>query len=157
MIAQNDSDDDVDLEQKAHCTGTVWAGDVEIEEEWEQPCRQESWADKVATNAWQLLRAAGLPGQDVDVDVNKDKSSQISHSVNNFDTAAKSRALSCNLTLSTSSKALDHKAEVPPIFIPYRRVSAEGARISLVQVATLVINAMCNETALDVVQPMRNG
>ncbi len=78
VIAQNDSDDDVDLEQTVHCTGMVWAGDVEIKGEWEQPCRQESWADKVAVNAWQLLRTAGLPGQDVDVDVNKDKSSQTS-------------------------------------------------------------------------------
>ncbi len=52
---------------------------------------------------------------------------------------------------------VQHKAEIPPIFLAYRRVSVEGVCIPLIQVVSSVVQALCDDSALDAVQPMRNG
>ncbi len=53
--------------------------------------------------------------------------------------------------------AIRHKSEVPPIFLAYQHVLAEGAHITLVQIATSVIQAMRDDSVLDVVQLMKTG
>ncbi len=53
--------------------------------------------------------------------------------------------------------SLRHKAEVPPVFITYKWVSSEGNHISLMQIATTVLKAVANSTALDTIQPMKQG
>ncbi len=55
------------------------------------------------------------------------------------------------------SGMLKHKAEVPPVFIAYKRVSQEGTKISLMQVATAVLKSVVSPMSLDAVQPMRQG
>ena len=59
--------------------------------------------------------------------------------------------------VNTWSGMLKHKAEVLPVFIAYKRVSQEGTKISLMQVATAVLKSVVNPTSLDAVQPMRQG
>ncbi len=62
-----------------------------------------------------------------------------------------------SLTPSMKGQAVQHKAEVPPVFLAYKHVSSEGERISLVQIATSVIQAMHSDSSLDAVQPMKLG
>ncbi len=52
---------------------------------------------------------------------------------------------------------VQHKAEALPIFLAYRYVSVEGIRIPLIQVASSVVQALHDDSALDAVQPMHNG
>ncbi len=52
---------------------------------------------------------------------------------------------------------IQHKAEVPPIFLAYKCISNEGQHISLVQIATAFIQAVGQENKLDAVQPMKAG
>ena len=52
---------------------------------------------------------------------------------------------------------VQHKAEVPPIFLAYSCVSVEGVRILLIQVVSSVVQALRDHSALDTVQPMHNG
>ena len=52
---------------------------------------------------------------------------------------------------------VQHKAEVPPIFLAYRYVSMESVRILLIQVVSSVVQALHDDSALDTVQPMHNG
>ncbi len=53
------------------------------------------------------------------------------------------------------STTVQHKTEVPPIFVAYQRVSSDGERITLMQVATAVLHAMNDQLVLDAVQPMK--
>ena len=55
------------------------------------------------------------------------------------------------------SEIVEHKAEVPPIFMVYWKVSADGECISLMQVATAVLQIMGDQSTIDAVQPMRQG
>ncbi len=141
-----------DLEQPILLTGTEWSdavseletaagADVNVVK---SPVTR--WADKVA--------------QHLSVnDVNKDKSGdshdqaqaagQVSHE--------SIVAPDVSLTPSTVGQAVQHKAEVPLIFLAYKWVLAEGERISLVQIATSVIQAMHSDNSLDAVQPMKMG
>ena len=64
---------------------------------------------------------------------------------------------SLHLGTHASVESVKHKAEVPPVFVVYRQVMAEGERISLVQVATAVLQALGDWSSLDAVQPMRQG
>ena len=50
-----------------------------------------------------------------------------------------------------------HKAEVHPVFVAYHHVSAEGERISLIQITTVVLHMMGGQGTLDAVQPMKQG
>ncbi len=52
---------------------------------------------------------------------------------------------------------LQHKAVVEPVFLAYNRISTEGSRIALMQVATAVVDALNDPGALDTVQPMKSG
>ena len=58
---------------------------------------------------------------------------------------------------AAGTTSLRHKAEVPPVFIAYKWVSSEGTCISLMQVATAVLKAVANSTALDAIQLMKQG
>ncbi len=40
------------------------------------------------------------------------------------------------------TEMVKHKAEVPPVFVAYHLISAEGERISLMQIATAVLHMM---------------
>ena len=55
------------------------------------------------------------------------------------------------------TEMVKHKAEVPPVFVEYCCVSAEGERISLMQIATAVLHMMGDQGTLDAVQPMKQG
>ena len=67
----------------------------------------------------------------------------------------------CSQAVSTlpdfAQPTIQHKAEVAPIFLAYKRVSSEGAKISLMCVASAVVQAFKDNTAIDAIQPMRNG
>ncbi len=52
---------------------------------------------------------------------------------------------------------VQHKAEVPPVFLGYNRLQSETAHVPLFQVATAVMQVMGNTDTLDAVQPMRYG
>ena len=53
---------------------------------------------------------------------------------------------------------LQHKSLVEPIFLAYKRVSSgEGERITLMQIACSVVEALADRSAVDAVQPMRTG
>ncbi len=49
---------------------------------------------------------------------------------------------------------VQHKAEVAAIFLAYKRVSPEGAKISLICVASAVVQALKDDIAIDAMQPM---
>ncbi len=55
------------------------------------------------------------------------------------------------------SETVQHKAEVPPIFMVYHKVSADGEHIALMQAAMAVLQVMGDQSTLDMVQPMRQG
>ncbi len=59
--------------------------------------------------------------------------------------------------LKCGGAVIRHKSEVPPIFLAYQWVSAEGAHITLVQIPTSVIQAMRDDSVLDAVQLMKTG
>ncbi len=61
------------------------------------------------------------------------------------------------LLSSSKGPSLNHRAEVPPIFLAYRWVYAEGQKLPLVQVATSIIQAMGTHVKLDAIQLMRTG
>ena len=52
---------------------------------------------------------------------------------------------------------VQHKAEVAPIFLAYKWVSVEGAKIAIMCVASAIVQALKDDTALDAIQPMRYG
>ncbi len=52
---------------------------------------------------------------------------------------------------------LNHKTEVPLIFVGYNRVQTDGPWISLIQIAGTVVNAMGDGEVLDAIQPMQYG
>ena len=58
---------------------------------------------------------------------------------------------------SFKGESVNHKAEVPPIFLTYKRVSTDGECILLIQVAASVAQAMHDNSVLDAIQPMRAG
>ncbi len=53
--------------------------------------------------------------------------------------------------------SLQHKAEVPLIFLGYNRVSSTGPQLTLIQLAGSVASAMGDGMLLDAIQPMRYG
>ena len=53
--------------------------------------------------------------------------------------------------------AVQHQAEVAPVFLAFNRVSTEGHRISLIQIATSVCQALSNPLVVDVIQLMCTG
>ncbi len=140
-----DTDGEVDLERVVNTVGTSWAdksdsfeNDGPVSEPWVAE-RNGMWADKVSASADAFLKAR--------------------HHMTGvlILTSQGGNVPSDGLSLCTNGKALNHKAEVPPIFLAYRRVSSEGEQISLVQVVTSVIQSLQSETALDAVQPMQSG
>ncbi len=58
---------------------------------------------------------------------------------------------------SFKGESVNHKAEVPPIFLMYKRVSTDSEHILLIQVAASVAQAMHDDSVLDAIQPMRAG
>ncbi len=52
---------------------------------------------------------------------------------------------------------VQHKAEVAPIFLAYKQVSVEGAKIAIMCVASAIVQALKDNTALDAIQLMRYG
>ncbi len=61
------------------------------------------------------------------------------------------------LLSSSKGPSLNHRAEVPPIFLAYRQVCNEGQRLPLAQVAASIIQAMGTHAMLDAIQPMQTG
>ncbi len=57
----------------------------------------------------------------------------------------------------TNVPAVQHKAEVPPVFLGYNWLQSETAHMPLFQVATVVMQSRGNSDTLDTVQPMRYG
>ncbi len=53
--------------------------------------------------------------------------------------------------------AMQHKTDIPPIFLGYTRVCAASELIPLIQIAEAVLKAMGTDNVLDVVQPMHTG
>ena len=51
---------------------------------------------------------------------------------------------------------VSHKSTVNPVFLAYSRVST-GQRIPLIQIATAVVQALKDETAVNTIQPMHSG
>ncbi len=80
--------------------------------------------------------------------------SQLSDSVSNVNHPVVRNDASCSILPDFAQPMVQHKVEVPPIFLAYRRVSVEGVRIPLIQVASSVVQALHDDSALDTVQPM---
>ena len=59
--------------------------------------------------------------------------------------------------LDFSGPEIQHKSVVEPVFLAYNRVSTDGSRISLMQVATAVVDTLGEACTIDAVQPMRSG
>ena len=53
--------------------------------------------------------------------------------------------------------SMQHKTDIPPVFLSYARVHTAGEHLPLVQIAEAVINALGHDGVLDAVQPMRMG
>ncbi len=66
------------------------------------------------------------------------------------------RSFHGGLLSSFSGPELQHKSVVEPIFLAYNHVSTE-TRHMLMQVATAIAQSLGDDTAVDVVQPMRTG
>ncbi len=57
---------------------------------------------------------------------------------------------------SSTYQSVEHKPDVKPIFLGFKRVACEGSKIPLIQVATAVGNVVGLKN-IDAIQPMRNG
>ena len=53
--------------------------------------------------------------------------------------------------------AMQHKTDIPPIFLGYARVCVANECIPLIQITEAVLKAMGTDNVLDAVQPMRTG
>ena len=62
-----------------------------------------------------------------------------------------------NLSLALDGPEVQHKTTVEPIFLAYKCVSLEVGRLSLMQIATVVVQSLGDEGVVDAVQPMRSG
>ncbi len=56
-----------------------------------------------------------------------------------------------------SGPELQHKSMIEPVFLAYNRVSNEGACLSLIQIATSVVDSLGDSGVVDAVQPMKTG
>ena len=167
-----DMESDVDLEHPVMHEGMSWAevasGDgiaVNTDK------AGSTWADKVSNVALPLSESMRDDDISMKVTATWDKSLTAAN-VAVFMTTASSATtstitddattMSLNLgggALLSSSKglSLNHRAEVPPIFLAYRQVCNEGQRLPLAQVATSIIQAMGTHAKLDAIQPKQTG
>ncbi len=56
-----------------------------------------------------------------------------------------------------SGPELQHKLTIEPVFLTYNRVSSDGVCLSLIQIATSVVDSLGDPSAVDTVQPMKTG
>ncbi len=62
-----------------------------------------------------------------------------------------------NLSPALDGPEVQHKMTVEPIFLAYKWVSLKAGRLSLMQIATVVVQTLGDEDVVDAVQPMRSG
>ncbi len=62
----------------------------------------------------------------------------------------------CSKCFLSSIPMLDHTPKVNPVFIHYKRISSEGYKIPLIDVA-IAAGKVVKDQNVDAVQPMRNG
>ncbi len=53
--------------------------------------------------------------------------------------------------------SMQHKTDIPPVFLSYARVCTAGEHLPLVQIAKAAINALGRDGVLDAVQPIKMG
>lgn len=61
------------------------------------------------------------------------------------------------LQVAGGGNELQHKSLVKPVFLAYGRVSGEGQRHTLLQIATAILMSLGDDMAVDAVQLMRTG
>ncbi len=165
-----DVESDVDLEQPVVHEGTSW---VDCDSGDSMAVNTDkaglTWADKVSNVTLPLSGPLGDDGVPVMDAVNQDKLATTATTATSMAATSTMPAVTVDIatvpnnsgedTLLSSSKgqSLNHRAEVPPIFLAYKRVCAKGQKLPLVQVATSVIQAMGTHAKLDAIQPMRTG
>ncbi len=61
-----------------------------------------------------------------------------------------------NLSPALDGPEVQHKMTVEPVFLAYKHVSPEVGRLSLMQIATAVVQLLGDDGVVDAVQPMRS-
>ncbi len=114
-------------------------------------CQQESWCNVVRKHSGKLVQTSGHDNGARDFII-PDKN------VNNKQALLRgvpSRRGWGGIDLM--GPELQHKSTVEPVFLAYNRVGNDGQRVSLMQIATAVVDTLKNAQAVDTIQPMKLG
>ena len=145
--------DSVDLKALVQAVGTTWAAEAYDGEEM-------TWADHVASQEKALIQLSS--GNFVLPQGGQHHRTQSCRPIHG---SIHGHSLRGNYHSSTPDgchevqpsfrvPALQHKAEVAPVFLAYNKISSEGERISLMQIAMSVYQALSNSMVVDAIQPM---
>ena len=134
-------DDDVDYEAAVQSEGTEW---VDVSDG--EPTSQDSHG---------ALTQSGL---NVSMEKTPNNDSWADVASVSLPTGLIAAGSGSRIDLGKSDKtAMQHKTDIPPIFLGYNRVHVAGKLIPLLQIAEAVLKAMGTDNVLNVVQPMCTG
>ncbi len=165
-----DADQSIDYESPVLSVGMSWA-DVtdQVGDAGSDATSDADYADSVDNMSWSMV-IKRTPAQKV----NTPQDFVIPHDGNVGDSQQRSSQFSVRgqggmaYTWSLDSRGLQpnlvglglqHKSTLDPIYLAYSRVgpNATGLRISLMQIATAVVQSLGDATSVDAVQPMKTG
>ncbi len=154
----SDSETEPDLEQPVLLPNSTWS-DAVVEQEMAENPRTGDSAVQLLVGSWADRVAMCMVTKDVNLDKSAEGCLKESDHLGGQEVVIVLVPVPPDESLMPSIKgqAVQHKAEVPPIFLAYKCVSSEGERILLVQIAMAIIQAMHSDSTLDAVQPMKMG
>ncbi len=138
-------ENEVDLEAPVDAVGTTWAED-EVNSTDLNPVNMEAsrtvgLEEMILSEGQTSLTTSGKTWAELLV-ANRAKFTSNGPLMHKSATATVTESITSHSDKPGHSETVQHKAEVPPIFVAYRKVSADGEYISLMQVATAVLQVM---------------
>lgn len=155
---EKEVDTDIDLEAPVVNEGTTWADEADNISM--GPNNGEDLAGTSVTDCQGHSDSSGKTwAQIVAVDREKFLLKDINSNNTSVNTVSNTAAGASRESLIQvgPSEAVQHKVEVPPVLVAYCKVAIEGECISLMQIATAVLQVMGDQSVLDAVQPMKQG
>ncbi len=165
---QGVSDDEMCYEDHVTTIGTEWADAAEIVVN-DMVGNVSVWTEVVKSKANQIAKAnpASDPGLHMGAtefvippNCESPRVRRYSHPARSnqgwYTGTGAERTQAGGLFPDLSGSEVQHKSTVEPMYLAYKRISTEAGRLSLMQVATAVVQALQDNTAVDAVQLMRN-
>ena len=182
--ANIDQEQNPDLEAPVNTTGTVWvdAADADVDsmaadtgdtmaavddtfncdasgepqsearaDNEGDECPQESWSDVVKKCSSKLVHARGC-------DTGNGARDFIIPGKNADNRNVRLRGVPSRRGwggIDLAGPGLQHNSIVEPVFLAYNRIGIDGQRVSLMQIATAIVDALNDAQAVDAIQPMK--